>query len=82
MKTFETTARAEGLDRLILDTPLSEPPSGRVRVIVQTDDDETTTPRPTVDFMRALGSAYRDFPDMPRRTTAEWMPELREGEEQ
>lgn len=81
MKTFETTARAEGCDRLILDTPLSEQPSGRVRVIVQTDDDEREKPLPTVDFMQALGSAYRDFPDMPRRTTGEWMKELREGEE-
>lgn len=81
MKTFETTARAEGLDRLILDTPLAEQPSGRVRVIVQTDDDEPAKPFPVVDFMPALGSAYRDFPDMPRRTTAELMQELREGEE-
>lgn len=61
MKTFGTTARAEGLDRLILDTPLSEPPSGRVRVIVQTEDDEPTTLRPVVDFVPALGSAYRDL---------------------
>ena len=81
MKIFETTARAEGRDRLILDTPLSEQPCGRVRVIVQTDDDELAKPFPTVDFMQALGSAYRDFPDMPRRTTADWMKELREGEE-
>ena len=81
MKIFETTARAEGLDRLILDSPLSEQPSGRVRVIVQTDDDDQAMPFPPVDFMQALGSAYRDFPDMPRRTTAEWMNQLREGEE-
>ncbi len=77
MKVFETTARADGPDRLVLDTPLSELPKGRVKVIVQTDDELALRPLPTVDFMKALGSAYRDFPDLPRCTTAELMLELR-----
>lgn len=81
MKIFETTARADGPNRLLLDTPLSELPKGKFKVIVQTDDDVALRPLPTVDFMKALGSAYRDFPDLPRSTTAELMRELREGEE-
>lgn len=33
MKLFETTARVDGPDRLVLDTLLSELPKGRVEVI-------------------------------------------------
>ena len=81
MKVLETTARADGPDRLVLDTPLSELPKGRVKVIVHTEDEVAPCPLPSVDFMKALGSAYRDFPDLPRSTTDELMRELREGEE-
>lgn len=81
MKVLETTARADGLDRLVLDTALSELPKGRVKVIVHTEDEVAPRPSVNVDFMSALGSAYRDFPDLPRSTTDELMGELREGEE-
>jgi len=33
-----------------------------------------------VDVAHAIGCLYRDFPDEPRRPTAEWMEELRGGE--
>ena len=81
MKVLETTARADGPNRLVLDTPLSELPKGRVKVIVHTEDEVAPCPLPSVDFMKALGSAYRDFPDLRQCTTDELMRELREGEE-
>ena len=78
MKVLETTARADGPNRLVLDTPLSELPKGRVRVIVHTEDEVAPRPLPNVDFMKALGSAYRVFPDWPQSTTDELMRELRD----
>jgi hypothetical protein len=78
-QVFETTARIEDSTHLVLETPLHPAATGRVKVsVVLENEEKESVPKP--DFSGAIGAAYRIFPDMPRRSTAEWMLELREGE--
>ena len=92
MKTLlETTARATDLRHLELDAPLASLPSEKVKVIVQVESMngaaeplagarvEQETLEEFTERIRRLNEA---FPcPLPSRTTAEWMKELREGEE-
>jgi hypothetical protein len=80
MKTIETTATVdEDLGHLTLKIPLTTRPIGEVRVIVQFETPETLAKK-KVDWSKAVGSYYRENPDAPKMTTAEWMEELRGGE--
>ena len=79
MRAIETTGTV-GDDRrhLTLHTPLPEMSSVEVKIIVQFDD-QPAPPR-KVDFTEALGAYYREFPDAPRRSTEDWMEEIRGGD--
>ena len=72
---------SEDLTHVTLTVPLPGKPAGPVEVIASIEDDGGVTPAAPVDFSDSIGLLYRLFPDTPRRTTAEWMRELREGEE-
>jgi hypothetical protein len=79
-RVFETTARIEDSTHLVLETPLHPAAAGRVKVSVVLENEKLeTVSKP--DFSGAIGAAYRYFPDMPKRSTSEWMREIREGEE-
>lgn len=81
MSVIETTGVLEGRERLHLAEPVPEGVSGTVRVIVlieENGDAGSGAKRP--DFLGAIGSYYRDYPDEPRRDSAAWLKELREGE--
>lgn len=81
MNAIETTATVDAArDHLTLAQPLPEEAGSTVKVIV-IPVDEIRKPKKSVDWFEAIGSMYRDFPDEPRRTTAEWMAELRAGEQ-
>ena len=79
MSAIETTGTVDD-DRchLTLHTPLPEMSAGEVKIIVQFED-QPAPPR-KVDFTAALGAYYREFPKAPRRSTAEWMDDLRGGD--
>ena len=83
MQTIETTATVdEDLRHLSLTTPLSHRPAGEVKVLLLLPDDQPAAANSQpVDFRDSIGLLRRLFPDSPHRTTAEWMKELREGEE-
>ena len=82
MQAIETTATVdEDCRHLTLRTPLPGKPDGEVKIIIHLEETPASKPSPTVDFTDAVGELYRLFPDAPRRTTAEWMEELRGGEE-
>lgn len=79
---IETRGRLVNATRLDLETPLmlSQHEPLRVLLFVEASGgNETKITKP--DFFAAIGSAYREHPDMPRQTTAEVMQELREGDE-
>ncbi len=81
MNAIETTAILEGREHLKLANPLPETLSGnQVRVIVLFEE-ATKEEREPGDFQAAIGSYYRDFPDEKVRTSAEWLAQLREGDE-
>ena len=80
MKTIQTTARFDDDKHLTLAAPVTNRPRGEVKVILQFEEPAPAEKKPPVDFRDAIGLAYRIFPDMPRRSTAEWMEELRGGE--
>ncbi len=80
MNTIETTATVdEDLGHLTLKMPLPARPIGEVKVILQFET-PVQPPRKRVDWSKAAGSYYRENPEAPRMTTAEWMEELRGGE--
>ena len=79
MTAIETTAVLESGNRLRLTHALPPAAHGTLRLIVllpETTDAVVTAP----DFENALGSYYREHPLEPRRTSDEWLHELREGE--
>ena len=77
-QVFETTARIEDSTHLVLETPLHPAATGRVKVsLVLENEAPERVSKP--DFSGAIGAAYRVFPDMPTRSTAEWMREMRGG---
>lgn len=78
-EVFETTATIEDATHLVLETPLHPAATGRVKVRVLLET-ETTEAASKPDYLSTLGAAYRAFPDMRHRSTAEWMEELRAGE--
>ncbi len=80
MHAIETIATAtEDLSVIKLTTPLPSRPDGDFRVIVLFDE-KAPAAFPEVDWTAAIGSYYREHPDAPRMTTAEWMEETRGGE--
>ena len=82
MQAIETTATVdEDCRHLTLHTPLPGKPAGEVKIIIHMEDAPASKPAQAVDFTDAVGELYRLFPNSPHRTTAEWMKELREGEE-
>ena len=82
MQAIETTATVdEDCQHLTLRTPLTAKPVGEIKVTIHLEEAPESKPSPPVDFTDAVGERYRMFPDAPRRTTAEWMAELRGGEE-
>ena len=83
MQAIETTATVdEDLGHLRLTTPLTRRPAGEVKVVLLFPDDQPADVNPQpVDFRDSIGLLRRLFPDSPHRTTAEWMKELREGEQ-
>ena len=83
MQAIETTATVdEDLEHLKLTTPLTRRPTGEVKVVLLFPDDQPAEVNPPpVDFRDSIGLLRRLFPDSPHRTTAEWMKELREGEQ-
>ena len=80
MKTIQTTARFDDDAHLTLATPVPDCPQGEVKVILQFEEPVPAKKKQPVDFRDAIGLAYRLNPALPRRTTAEWMEELRGGE--
>lgn len=80
MKTIQTTARFDDDAHLTLAAPVTNRPPGEVKVILQFEEPAAAEQKPPVDFHDAIGLAYRLNPALPRRTTAEWMEELRGGE--
>ena len=81
MNAIETTATVdETRDHLTLAQPLPKNVNGEVKVIVMFQE-AAELPKKSIDWHEAIDSMYRDFPDEPRRTTAEWMEELRAGEQ-
>ena len=79
---IETRGRLVNATRLDLESPLTLTQQVPLRVLLfveANEDDEKKTSKP--DFFAAIGSAYREHPNMPRQTTAEVMRELREGDE-
>lgn len=78
MNAIETTATFEGPAHLRLARPVAGKVSGEVRVIVFFQEAGGAAQR---DFRSAIGSYYRDYPGEALRDSADWLRELREGEE-
>lgn len=79
MIAIETTATVEDERHLHLDQPMPPEMRGSVRLIVLMDE-ERPEAKPAADFHAAIGSYYREHPEEPRRTSDEWLAEMREGE--
>ena len=83
MTAIEATATVDADHlHLTLDQPLPEVNGGKVKVIVLFEEEIAVQTGRPVDFTKAIGSYYRDFPNAPRMTTEEWMKMTREGEEE
>jgi len=80
MRAIIETTGAVDADRrhLTLHTPLPDMAAREVKIIVLFEDQPT--PARKVAFTAALGAYYREFPDAPRRSTEEWMDDLRGGD--
>ncbi len=81
---LETTARATDARHLELDAPLMVPAGGKVRVIVQVENNRpsgTQSPAPTVDeWLKGIPSLHATFPAAKWPGTDEFMREAREGD--
>ena len=83
MTAIEATAIVEADHlHLTLDRPLPRVNGDKVKVIVLFEEEIAAQTGKPIDFTKAIGSYYEDFPDAPRMTTDEWMRMTREGEEQ
>jgi hypothetical protein len=83
MTAVQTTAVLEDACHLRLSSPLNDAVGTVVQVIVIPISGSETKPivNRAPDFYAAVGGYYRDYPDEPRRSSDEWMAELREGEQ-
>ena len=77
---WETVAHVSDATHLELETPLAVVKKGhRVKVLI-TFEPMATEGLPPGDFIAAIGSYYRDFPNGKPMTTADYMAASREGE--
>lgn len=80
MTAFKTTAVLEDARHLRLSEPLTDAVGTVVDVIVMVADTPATPASCGQDFQAALGSYYREYPTEMRRSSDEWLTELREGD--
>ncbi len=77
---WETVAHVSDATHLELETPLAVVKKGqRVKVLV-TFETTATERLPPGNFIAAIGSYYRDFPNGKPMTTVDYMAASREGE--